>query len=106
MSDIYHDYQSALDRARELEEYADELKKLYENDLDSMHSLLLSNWSGISAEEAIKKYDKIKETLKKEERQLRFSANSIRTISKTWYETEKRIQEELERARQRLNLKP
>ena len=31
MSDIYHDYQSALDRARELEEYADELKKLYEN---------------------------------------------------------------------------
>ncbi|MBR3039705.1 MAG: WXG100 family type VII secretion target [Lachnospiraceae bacterium] len=100
-TNIDHDYQAALNRAQELEDSADRLKKKIER-LELVQSNLLSCWEGSSADEMQKKVTKMIDLLNDKQSNARSIANSIRVISTAWYEAEKRAQELMEARRKLL----
>lgn len=93
MADIYISYQNVLNKAGELEELANRLVSIKDNEFDSLRSSLSSNWDGSSAEEMQKKLNDLNNKLNESITELKNAAALLRKQATEWYNREKAIQE-------------
>ena len=95
------DFTRATQKAKELDDIADNLSKLADTDLQNTLDGLNNDWKGDNAGEYIKKGFALKENMYKNVKDIRETAGTIRTVAKNIYDAEMealRIAEEREAA--------
>lgn len=98
---IQMDFTKATQKAKELDDIADNLSKLADTDLQNTLDGLNNDWKGDNAGEYIKKGFALKENMDKTVKDIRETAGTIRTVAKNIYDAEMealRIAEEREAA--------
>ena len=98
---IQMDFKRATQKAKELDDIADNLSKLADTDLQNTLDGLNNDWKGDNAGEYIKKGFALKENMDKTVKDIRETAGTIRTVAKNIYDAEMealRIAEEREAA--------
>lgn len=98
---IQMDFTRATQKAKELDDIADNLSKLADTDLQNTLDGLNNDWKGDNAGEYIKKGFALKENMDKTVKDIRETAGTIRTVAKNIYDAEMealRIAEEREAA--------
>ena len=95
------DFTRATQKAKELDDIADNLSRLADTDLQNTLDGLNNDWKGDNAGEYIKKGFALKEDMDKTVKDIRETAGTIRTVAKNIYDAEMealRIAEEREAA--------
>ena len=98
---IQMDFTRATQKAKELDDIADNLSRLADTDLQNTLDGLNNDWKGDNAGEYIKKGFALKEDMDKTVKDIRETAGTIRTVAKNIYDAEMealRIAEEREAA--------
>lgn len=93
MGKLEIDFNKANRQAEQLEGIANELKRISNNNMESIINNISANWQCSSSSEFCNKGRVVKGNISDTATQLQNIANSIRRIAKRTYDAEKRIQE-------------
>lgn len=85
---IRMNFRKALDKATDLEEVSDDLKRLADNQLHDTLNELSASWTGENARMYIIKGGELREQLEDTSRHLSKTAQTIRQIAREIYEAE------------------
>ncbi len=84
---IYMNYQAMKQRASRLEELADELKRIAENEI-ACHASDRSSWTGDSGDVCREKLTRLEKNVNKRAKELENAAKSLRTVAERQYKLE------------------
>lgn len=87
-SEIQFNFQQALKRAEELEEIAEELKRLADRELEDSFDSLSAAWKGEAASAYLRKGSRLKEKILRSAKDLKSTAAVIRRTAKRIYDAE------------------
>lgn len=85
---IYMNYRQAMRKADELDEIADELKKLADQELQNTLQMISANWKSTNATAYLAKGDKLGNNIQSTSVQIRNVASTVRSVAKRTYEAE------------------
>lgn len=86
---IEFDFRQAIKRAEELEEIAEDMKRLANNELEGTMQSLSSAWKGEAASAYLTKGTRLQEKVLKSSRDLKKTATTIRNVARRTYNAEK-----------------
>lgn len=85
---IEFDFRQAINRAEELEEISDNLKKLADEELEASLQSLSIAWKGEAASAYLVKGSRLKDKILKSSKDLKKTAATIRNVAKRTYDAE------------------
>ena len=93
MDGITIDFQRTMRQADKLDDQADNLKRMLNNDYRSSMQKLANEWRSESASSFFNKSDRLKRDIENTARDLEIIAGNIRRAARRIYEAEKRAEE-------------
>ena len=87
---ILYDFRKAMQDAETLENAAEKMKRLAENDMENSKHSLSAAWTGQASEGYQRKYVKLQRDILSSANDLRRQASTIRTMARRTYEAEMR----------------